>query len=193
MFAVAAIAEVAMHGQHSLGDFHDLFRREEADHVARAGIGLNVVVRAALTAANHQVVSDQFSIFLNRDKAEAIGEHIRVVQRRNREGRFKFPRQVGLAVKGIHKAFMLLIQIQLHAFHPDIHVGGRDGKQRGSDLATILQRRFAQGVRRWCGGGHDVAIHVAAGGQGVGHGVVDALDDLAEAFLDDAMKLKALA
>ena len=61
------------------------------------------------------------------------------------------------------------------------------------DFLGIFVHLLASGADRGHGRGHDVAIHITAGGQGVDHGLVDLAHERAETIFDHAVKLDALA
>ena len=127
----------------------------------------------AHAAACGQIVSHQLALLNDGNKTAVIGQHVNIVQRRNDEGDFEFSRQIGFAVERIDKMGVFLGQFQFHAFDPNLVVGRGFGQERvGNQFGVALDfvHQQAGGGRR---GGHDVAVDVAAGGDGGGHGVVE--------------------
>ena len=193
MLAVGAVAEVAVDGQHGPGDVHDLVAREEAEHIGEARVGLVVAVAAAEATAHREIVADELAALDDGDVAEVVGEDVHVVRRRDDEGGLELARQVGLAVERIGEGGVFRrVEVELDVVDPDGVVGrglGREGVHHqqavGEDLGAGLRRRGR-------GRDSDVAVHVAAGGEGGKHGLVDPLDDRAEAGLHDAVELDAL-
>jgi hypothetical protein len=74
----------------------------KADDVRQPGKGLNVAVAHPETATGQQVVSEESIILGDCHKSEAVRENIHIVQRRDGEGDFEFPREIGFAVERIH-------------------------------------------------------------------------------------------
>ena len=49
MLAISAVAEIAVHRQHCLGHFNEMFRLEESNHIRHARVGLLIVMAHAHT------------------------------------------------------------------------------------------------------------------------------------------------
>ena len=168
--------------------------RDEADDIRQARESLDVAVGHAHAAAGQQIVTGEFSVFLDGDKAQAVREHVNVIERRNDKRRLEFARQVGLAVERINKTFRgLVLQFQLLAFHPDLVIRRGLGQQSVGNFARVGLHLFHQRVGRRGGGAHDVAVHVAARREGCGQRFVDGLHHRPEAGLHDAVELEPLA
>ena len=56
-------------------------------------------------------------------------------------------------------------------------------------VVNLLGGSTAFGIRR----GHDIAVHIAAGRDGIEENLVHALDELFDIALEDAVKLEGLA
>ena len=60
------------------------------------------------------------------------------------------------------------------------------------DFLGVFEHLLAGGTNRGHGRGHDVAVHVAAGREGINHGLVDLAHERAETIFDDTVELNAL-
>ena len=84
-------------------------------------------------------------------------------------------------------------EVELHTVHPD-GVVGRGLRQQGAGqregVVLDLLGHLVDGRVRGRG---DVAVDVAAGGEGGREGFVDRLDEGADALLGDAVELEGLA
>ena len=148
---------------------------------------------AAHATASRQVVADELAVLDDGDEAHALGEDVDVVHRRDDEADLELPRQVGLAVERVDKVFVLgRIQVELHAVDPDGVVGLGLREQGLGDFLGIFVHLLASDADGRHGRGHDVAIHITAGGQGVDHGLIDLAHERAETVLDHTVKLDAL-
>ena len=97
VFAIGAIAEVALDHDHGLGHLEHLVGREEADDVREARIGLRLAVRGAEAAAHHEVEAEQLALFQafviqDGDEAQILREDVHVVVRRHHDGRLELAR-----------------------------------------------------------------------------------------------------
>src|ERR1051326_3353818 len=101
VFAVGAIAEVAMNREHGLVECFQVLRRQETDDIRQARESSGIIVGHAESAAGKEVVANEFAIFSNDHVTEVVSEDVDVVQRRNDESRLEFARQIALAVKRI--------------------------------------------------------------------------------------------
>ncbi len=193
VLAIRAVAKVAMHGEHAARNFHELLGRDESDHVRDAREGLREAVRAALPAADGEIVADDFSALLDGDVAEAIREDVHVVQRLEREGGLEFARQVRAAVERIHEVLVLRgLEVELHALDPDRVIRLRLRHQRLGDARGVGEELRMLCARDGRGRAHHVAVHVTARGDRVHHRGVDLLHQRPEAGFYHAVKLKAL-
>ncbi len=172
----------------------------------------------AESAADEQVVADQLAALDDGDEAHVVGEDVHVVVRRYGEARLELPGQVGLAVQRVHRGAAVIEvggrrqvgvglvdggtslgdlvaqpEVHLHAVHPDGVVGRRAGKQRLGEREGVVLDRLRDGVHGGVRRGGYVAIHVAAGRQGGGEGVVDRLDERTDSLLHHAVELKGLS
>ncbi len=86
------VAEVALRGDHRSGDIQQLFAGHEADHVGHARPGLGIAVRGAHAATDADVVAQQLPIAQDSDKAQIVGEHVHIVERRCGETDLEFAR-----------------------------------------------------------------------------------------------------
>ena len=97
VFAVGAIAEVALDHHHGLGHLEHLVGREEADDVREARKGLRLAVRGAEAAAHGEVEAEQLAFleaFLveDGDEAQVLREDVDVVVRRHHDGGLELAR-----------------------------------------------------------------------------------------------------
>ena len=149
---------------------------------------------ATHAAAGRQSVTDQFVILNDGDESHALGENVDVVHRRDDEAHLEFPGEVGLAVERVDEVFVLgVVQVELHAIDPNGVVGLGLREQGLGDLLGIFEHLLTGGTNRGHGRGHDVAVHVAAGREGVDHGLVDLAHERAKAIFDDTVELDALS
>ena len=141
----------------------------------------------AQPAADRDVVARQFSAFDDGDKPEVLAEDIDVVGRRHGKSGFEFPRQIGRPVQGFVLAagHEFLVEIDLV-----IGAGFRQGKFAPG--AGVIIDLLDDGVALRVGRGHDVAVDVAAGGDGVEQGLMHALDEFFDVALEHTVKLKRL-
>ena len=167
-------------------------RREKADYVRNARERVGIAVRHTHAAADQQIVTEQLVAFGDDDEAEIIGEDIDVVQRRDGEGRFEFSRQIELSVERVNE-FLGVIQLEFLALDPDFVIRACGRIERIRQVArlceNVVHQRAGGGSRR----SHDVAFHVAAGGDGGDQRIVQPLDSLAQAGFDDPVELEVLA
>ncbi len=97
VFALGAIAEVALDHDHGLGHLEGLLGCEEADDVANSRIGLRLAVRGAESAAHHQVETQQPALFESfgiedGDESQVLREDVHVVMRRHHDARLELAR-----------------------------------------------------------------------------------------------------
>ncbi|GJD69836.1 hypothetical protein MMMDOFMJ_2774 [Methylobacterium gnaphalii] len=124
------------------------------------------------------------------DEAKVVREDVDLVGRRHRDDDLELTRQVGLAVDRLE---LLLSADDLLAVEPDLAPGiGLWQKGVGDGLAELVGRLVGANLRR-IGRGHDVAVHVAASGDGVEQSRVDGGHGPLEVRLDDAVILEGLA
>ena len=116
-------------------------------------------------------------------------EHIDIVVRRQRDGDLELPRQVGAAedrfVLDLAAGDLLLAQ-------PDLVPGAGARQQMDRDVARQFADRGVQIPPPRIGRGDDVAVDVAAGGDGVQHVVVQPLHQRPQIALQDAVELHRL-
>ena len=218
MLAVGAVTPVAMDADDGFADGHDLVAGDVANDIRKARVGGFVAVRGAEAATDEEVVADELAAFDHGDVAHVVGEDVHVVVRRDGEAGLELTRQVGLAVEFVDRRAAVVVvggrgevrvglvdgsagfrdllaeaEVDLHAVHPDGVVGGGLRQQRAGQRERIVFDRLRDGVNRRIGRRRDVAVHVAAGGEGGGERLVDSLDQAADAALGDAMELERLA
>ena len=73
MLTIRAVTKIAMHRQHRLGNFNEMFRLKEAHHIRHARVGLLIVMTHAHAATGGEVVTDQFAVLFDCHKAHAVG------------------------------------------------------------------------------------------------------------------------
>ena len=191
-----AVAPVALGGDHGFGDRDHLVRRDEADHVGDARIGFGIAVGRAHAAADADVVAEQGAVVAaavvtyDRDEAQILREDIDIVTRRHRERDLELARQVG---RTVDRLFFFAAAGDFFLVQPDFVVGAAVGKQ-------MLRQRFGLRLHRGMhlreiriGGHRDIAVDVAAGGEGVDQRGVDRLHRRLQFALDDAVELESLA
>ena len=115
-----AIAEIALRGQHGLGDGEDLIRTDEAEGSGQQRVGFGIAVAGAHAAADRDIEAGQDAVLDDRDEAEIVGEDVDIVVRRHGEGDLELAWQIGLAVQRLALGFAagnaLLVE-------PDLVVG----------------------------------------------------------------------
>ncbi len=194
MFAVRAVAKVAVHRHHRLRRRNQLFARDEADDIGQTREGMHVAVAHAHAAAGEQVVTGELSVLLDGHKTQAVGEDVNVVEGRNDKRGLELARQIGFAVERVHEIFRrIVLQVQLLAFDPDLMIPVGFGQERVGNRMRVFLHQIRQRTDRGSGGRHDVAVHVAASRKRRGHGFVNRLHHRPQTRFDDAVKLKALA
>ena len=189
VLAVAAVAMVALGGDHGLGQRQQLFRPHEADHVGEAREGAGFAVRGAESAADADVEAGQLAVLDDRDEAEVVRQHVDVVDRRHHQRGLELARQVGRAVDrlGLGRAG------QAFAVEEDLVVRARRRQQ-------VLRQPHRPGLRLRVGArlgrirrAQHVAVDVAAGGDGVEQGRLQRLHRRLEFALEHAVDLERLA
>ena len=107
VFAIGAVAVVALDEHDFFGDVHDLVGGAEAEDVGEARVGLDLVVRHAEAAADGDVEAEEFFAGLigDGDEAEIVGVDVDVIARRDGDDGFKFARQVGRTVERLRVGF----------------------------------------------------------------------------------------
>jgi hypothetical protein len=88
VFAVGAVAEIALDHDHGLGDFEHLLGLQKPDEVGEPREGLRLAVRGAESAAHGEVEAEDFAFvdplfFKDGDEAQILREHVHVVVRRH--------------------------------------------------------------------------------------------------------------
>ena len=218
VLAVGTIAPVAVDLDHGLADGDDLFAGEEADDVGQARVGGLVAVGGAEAAADEQVVTDELAAFDDGDVAHVVGEDVDVVVRGQGEAGLELTREVGLAVEIVRRGARVVevggrrhvriglvdrgaglgdllaeTEVELDAVDPDGVIRSRLRQQGTGQREGIVFDGLGDRVDRRIGRGRDVAVHVAARGEGGGEGFVDRLDQVADALLQHAVELEGLA
>ena len=190
VLAVCAVAEVALRGENGLADFVHQIGRDEAERVGQAREGLGVSMAHAEPAANGDIVADEFAVFDDGDVAEVLGVNVHIVRGREDEAGLEFAREVSVA---IHRLALGLAAGDEFLVEVDFVVGAGfwEGKFAPGLRVVIdlLRGGAALGIRR----GHDIAVHIAAGRDGIEEDLVHALDELFDIALEDAVKLEGLA
>ena len=119
-----------------------------------------------------------------------MGVDIHIVRGREDEAGLEFTREVGVAIHrlalGLAASDEFLIEVDLM-----VGTGLREGEFAPGFRVVVNQLRGsgALGIRR----GHDIAVHIAAGRDGIEEDLVHALDELFDIALEDAVKLEGLA
>ena len=218
VLTVGAVTPVAVDGDDGGADFDELFAGDEADDVGEARVGGLVAVGGAEAAADEQVVAEELAVLDDGHEAHVVREDVGVVVRRDGEAGLELTRQVGLAVERIdsragivgvggrgHVRIGLIdgggrfgdlvaeTEVDLDAVHPDGVIGGGAREQGARDLERVFIDLYGDLVDRRIGRGGHVAVDVAAGGERGGEGVVDRLDQRADALLQHAVELEGLA
>ena len=143
----------------------------------------------AHAAADQHVIADHVAVLDDGDVAEVMGEHVDVVLRRHRNGDLEFAGQIGGAVDrlGLQRLRHLLVVDE------NLPPGAALRQQMGGDVARGLLRLGIGAASEFVRRAHHVAVHVAAGGDGVQQHAVDLPQGRAQIGLDDAMELDRLA
>jgi len=145
----------------------------------------------AHAAAQGDVVAEDAALAIgDADEAQVVGEHVHIVGRRQREADLELARQVALAVDRLDflagTGHLLLVQ-------PDLVIGAGVGQQVfGGGRGIGVQRGVGLRQQR-VGRDLDVAVDIAAGGQGVDERGVDRLHGRLQFALDHAVELEGLA
>ena len=79
MLAVCAVAEVTLGGEDGLANFIDLVGSDESQNIGQAREGLGISMAHSETAADRDIVANEFVILDDRDVAEILGKHIHIV------------------------------------------------------------------------------------------------------------------
>ena len=169
--AIGAVAEVALHLHDRLGNREHVFRRHEAEPLGQRRKCLRGARRHTHAAAGKHVVAENFSIFVDDDEAEVVGVDVGAVVFREGEGGLELPWEIGRAVNRLHLGCLgsaggKRLFARLRVGQPDFVVGSRPrgevlrklvelGLHLVADAVAVDRRRAA----------HDVAFHVAAGGE----------------------------
>ena len=218
MLAVGAVTPIAVDRDDGGADLDELFAGQEADDVGEARVGGLVAVGGAEAAADEQVVADELAVLDDGHEAHVVGEDVGVVVRRDGEAGLELTRQVGLAVERVHRRAGVIrvggrghvriglvdgsaglgdlvaeTEVDLHAVHPDGVVSGGARQEGAGQRERVFVDLHGDGVDGRVGWSGDVAVDVAAGGEGGGEGFVDRLDQRADAFLQHAVELEGLA
>src|ERR1051326_228199 len=120
MFAVGAVAEIAMYRENGFCERFQMLGSYESNHICHARKSCCVVMRHPEAAARQEIVAFQLAVFGDGNKSQVVRKNVDVVQRWNREGGLEFPGQVRLAVQWINKAGMSrAIQIERLPLQPD--------------------------------------------------------------------------
>ena len=194
MFAVGAVAEIAMNCENSFRDFHNFVGRKKSDDIRKARISLRVAVTAAKPAADAQVVADKLVVLDDGDEAEAVREQIQIVHRRNDKCDFEFAWQIRFAVKRINKIFVFRrVVVQLHAVNPDGMIRLRLRRERERNFVRVGKNLFARFRVSGRGRREDIAIYVAASRERREQALVNFRNERTQTGHHDAVKLNALA
>jgi hypothetical protein len=186
--ALEAIAEVALGGDHGLGDRQCPVRLHEAEDVGQSREGRGVPVGRAHPAAGRDVEADQAFAVGDGDEAQVVGIDVDIVVRRHRNGGLELPRQIGRAVDGLE----ILAAAHLLAVEPDLVIGAGLRQQVLADPLRPLVNLPMQRRRDRVGVAEHVAVHIAAAADRVDHDLVDPADHRGDVALEDAVVLEAL-
>ena len=192
VFAVGAVAVVALDEHDLFGDVDDLVYGAETEDIGEARVGLDLVVRHAEAAADGDVEAEEFLAGLvgDGDEAEIVGVDVDVVARRDGDDGFEFAREIDGAVERLVVGFAAGDEF---IGDPDLVVGAGAGREVVADGFGEAERLGVEGALLGVGVGHDVAVDVAAGRERVHELGVDGLDGRAEVALEDTVKLEGLA
>ena len=167
----------------------DFVGRDKAQDVSQTREGFRVPVAHAEAATDGDVVAQKLAGFDDGDEAQILREDVDVVGRRQGERRLEFARQIERAVKRLLLGFTTSHELFVQ---PDFVIRTRAGQRKLAPAAgmivNLLQNRGALGIGR----GHDVAIDVAAGSNGIEQHFMHALDQRFDVALEDPVKLKGL-
>jgi len=190
VFAVCAVTEIALGGEDSFADFIDKVGRDETQGVSKARKGLGVSMAHAKAAADGDIVAEELAVLNDGDVAEVLGVDIDIVRGREDEACLEFAREVGVA---IHRFALRLTAGDEFLIEVNLVIG-----------ASLWEGKFAPGFRLVVdelGGsaafgiwwGHDIAVHIATGCDGIDESLVHALDELFDIALQDTVELEGLA
>ena len=190
MLAVGAVAEVALCCQHGLADGIHFVRGYESQDICETGESLRVAMTHSQSPADGHIVAEEFPVLGNRDEAEILGEDVDIVGGRNGEAGLEFAREIRFTIHrfalGFPSGDEFLVEVDL-VVGPGLGQGEfAPGHRVGVNL--LLDR-----IPLRVGRSHDVAVHVAAGGDGIEQDLMHALHELLDVSLEDSVKLKGLA
>ena len=193
VLAVGAVAVVALHEHDFLGDVHGLGDGAVTEEVGDTGEGFGLVVRHAEATADGDVEAGEFLAggVGDGDEAEVVRVNVHVVARRDGDDGLEFAREIGGTVERL--GLGLATGNERVAADPDFVVGASARGEVVADGFRNGERLGVEGGLLGIGVAHNIAVHVAAGREGVEEGAVDGVDGRPEVALEDAVKLEGLA
>ena len=205
VFAVAAVAPVALYRYHGSGGVQRFIQRYETEFNRGIRIGFGVAVFHRQTAAHQYVEADQLAVFTDGDKVQIIGVQIDIVMRRNHHRGFEFARQIVFAqyrlggVATLHRigqrgGFRKVFgRMQLFAVQPNIGIGFGFRQQVLADFLRPFIGFFVQTAFYRIAGTQYVTVHVAGGGDGIQTQLVQPLVHRLNIVFQHTVKLEGLA
>lgn len=195
-FAVFAVTEISLDFNDGFADGDDVFGGGEGDAAGECGECFFGGRSAAHSAACKHVVADDATIFDNDEQTEVLRIEVDAVVFREADGHFEFTGQVMRAVDGFIDGFEFC-DVGFGAVvvsEPDVKVGGGFGAEVFGDFEGEFLNLIADGViANGSGASHDVAVDVAAGGEGREFNAVDFANGIAEVGLENSVKLQSLS
>jgi len=175
-------------GRHDAYGLDAVGDRNEAERLGQPGGGVALVVGHAEPAAHQEIESLQPAIADDGEQSDVLRPDIHAVVVRQPHAGLELSRQVAVAVERL-----LLFRGDLFlAVQPDLVIGAGGGAELTGDGARHLADSRVIGVAQWGGAAHDVALHVAACGDGGEQLLVHARDGGLEVAHEYAVELKSL-
>ncbi len=190
MTAVAAVAVIALQGDHSLRDGDHVLRGSKPQGVGESGVGDFLAVGHAEPPAHQHVEPRDRVPVGNHHKPQIVAVDVGAVVVRKCDRRLELPGEIALAVDRLGRRCALG---DLIAVEPDLVVGPGPRQQARRDVAGHGERLIAQSTGQRRRAAHHVALHVAAGAERRDQRVVQGADGGFQVALHYAVKLVVLS
>ena len=189
---VAAVAVIALHGDHGLGHLDHVLRGSEPQGVGEAGVGDLLAVGHPQAAAHQHVEPRERVPVGNHHEPQIVAVDIGAVVVRGCDGGLELAREIALSVDRLGLGRRCALG-DLVAVEPDLVIGPGPRQQARRDLARHGERLIAQPTGQRRRAAHHVALHVAAGAERRDQRVVQGADGSFQVALHHAVKLVVLS
>ena len=163
MAPVAAIAPVAVQPYHRRCAVEQIVGLDKRDRRRQPGIGLRLVVRHAVAAAEKEIVADEMLFSLGpveqRDDAQVVGQDVDRIVLGDRQAELEFARQIALTVQRVGRFF---VRCHLLAVKPDLVIGTGPRQQVGREPPRIVLELAVHRIEDWHWHGRHSAHDIAA-------------------------------